>query len=129
MFLGSDWSDYPDSKVDYEQAGGGHPRGTASTVRRLELVRDFRLRTLEDSVKNLTYDTAQAMGIPEHGLLKEGWDANVCVFDYDRLHATADFAHPYRQSQGIHYVLVNGKLAVRDGKALGVRAGKVLKRK
>ena len=129
VFLGSDWSDYPDSKVDYEQAGGGHPRGTASTVRRLELVRDFRLRTLEDSVKNLTYDTAQAMGIPEHGLLKEGWDANVCVFDYDRLHATADFAHPYRQSQGIHYVLVNGKLAVRDGKALGVRAGKVLKRK
>ena len=61
--------------------------------------------------------------------MKEGWDANVCVFDYDRLHATADFAHPYRQSQGIHYVLVNGKLAVRDGKALGVRAGKVLKRK
>lgn len=34
------------------------------------------------------------MGIPEHGLLKEGWDANVCVFDYDRLHATADFAIP-----------------------------------
>lgn len=128
VFLGSDTSDYSPHR-DPEHPGGGHPRGTASTVRRLELVRDFRLRTLEEAVKNQTYDTAQAMGIPEHGLLKEGWDANVCVFDYERLHATADYAHPYRKSQGIHYVLVNGKVAVRDGCALGVRAGKVLKRK
>ena len=129
VYLGSDASDRTDARIDTERVGGGHPRGTASTVRRLELVRDFRLRTLEEAVKNQTFDTAQAMGLPEHGLLKEGWDANVCVFDYDRLHAVADFAHPYRQSQGIHYVVVNGKLAVREGKALGVRAGKVLKRK
>ena len=129
VFLGSDWSDYPDEMVDPETAGNGHPRGSASTVRRLELVRDFRLRTMEESVKNLTYDTAQAMNLPEHGLLKEGWDANICVLEYDKLHATADFAHPYRKSQGIHDVLVNGKLAVREGKVLGVRAGKILKRK
>jgi len=129
VFLGSDASNRKDERIDTEHVGGGHPRGTASTVRRLELVRDFRLRTLEEAVKNQTFDTAQAMGLPEHGLLKEGWDANVCVFDYDRLHATADYAHPYRKCQGIHYVLVNGQLAVRDGCALGVRAGKVLKRK
>ena len=129
VFMGSDWSDYEDARVDPEHPGSGHPRGTASTVRRLELVRDFRLRTMEESVRNLTFDTAQAMNLPEHGLLKEGWDANVCILDYDRLHATADFAHPYRKSQGIHWVLVNGKIAVKDGIALGVRAGKVLKRK
>lgn len=129
VFLGSDWSDYDDIRVDPEQPGGGHPRGTASTVRRLELVRDFRLRTMEESIKNLTFDTAQAMNLPEHGLLKEGWDANVCILDYDRVHATADYAHPYRKSEGIHYVLVNGVVAVRHGKALGIRAGKVLKRK
>ena len=129
VFLGSDSSNRSDKRIDTEHVGGGHPRGTASTVRRLELVRDFRLRTMEEAVKNQTFDTAQAMGIPEHGLLKEGWDANICVFDYDRLHATADYAHPFRKCQGIHYVLVNGKLAVRDGRALGIRAGKVLKRK
>ena len=129
VFMGSDWSDYEDARIDPEHPGGGHPRGTASNIRRLELVRDFRLRTMEESVRNLTFDTAQAMNLSEHGLLKEGWDANVCVLDYDRLHATADFAHPYRKSQGIHWVLVNGKIAVKDGVALGVRAGKVLKRK
>lgn len=129
VFLGSDWSDYKDERIDSEHPGNGHPRGTASTVRRLELVRDFRLRTMEESVKNLTFDTAQAMNLPEHGLLKEGWDANVCVLEYDKVHAAADFAHPYRKNQGIHYVLVNGQTVVRNGKALGVRAGKVLKRK
>ena len=128
VFLGSDASNRSDKRIDTEHVGGGHPRGTASTVRRLELVRDFRLRTMEEAVKNQTFDTAQAMHLSGQGLLKEGWDANICVLDYDRLHATADYTHPYRKSQGIHYVLVNGKLAVRDGTALGVRAGKVLKR-
>ena len=128
VFLGSDASTRSDKRIDTELVGGGHPRGTASTVRRLELVRDFRLHTMEEAVKNQTFDTAQAMHLSGQGLLKEGWDANICVLDYDRLHATADYTHPYRKSQGIHYVLVNGKLAVRDGTALGVRAGKVLKR-
>ncbi len=128
VFLGSDWSDYPNEKSDPETEGKCHPRGTASTVRRLELVRDFHLRTMEESVKNLTYDTAQAINLPEHGLLKEGWGANICVIEYDRLHATADYAHPFRKNQGVHYVIVNGKLAVRNGCSVGVRAGKVLKR-
>jgi N-acyl-D-amino-acid deacylase len=100
----------------------------ASTVRRLELVRDFRLRTMEEAVKNQTYDAARALNLPGQGLLKEGMDANICIFQYDKLHATADYAHPYRRNQGIHYVLVNGVVAVREGFALGVRAGKVLKR-
>jgi len=128
VFLGSDASDRADARMDTERVGGGHPRATASTVRRLELVRDFRLRTMEEAVKNQTFDTAQAMHLPGQGLLKEGWDANICVLDYDRLHAIADYTHPYRKSEGIHHVVVNGKLAVRDGCALGVRAGKVLKR-
>ena len=97
-------------------------------VRRLELVRDFRLRTMEESIKNLTWDTAQALNLPQQGLLKEGWDANVCVLDYDRLHATADYKHPKRRNEGIHYVLVNGGVALRNGEVLDTRFGKVIKR-
>ena len=127
VFLGSDVSDR-NTRVDTEKAGSGHPRGTSSTVRRLELVRDFRLRTMEEAVKNQTYDTAVALNLPGQGLLREGWDANICIFRYDELHAMADYAHPFRRHQGIHFVLVNGKIAVRDGIALDVRAGKVIKR-
>ena len=126
VFCGADASDRPEK--DPNIVGGSHPRGTGTMVRRLELVRDFRLRCLEESVKNLTWDTAQAFGLPGVGLLKEGWDANITVFAYDQLHAAADFEHPYRKNEGILDVIVNGKTALRDGKLLGVRNGKVLKR-
>ena len=129
VFCGSDSSDYPEQRYDHEQKGNGHPRGYASMIRRLELVRDFRMRTMEQSIRNVTREPAEVLGLGDHGLLKEGWDANVCIMDYDRLHAAADYTHPHRKNIGIHYVIVNGKIAVRDGDAVrGVRAGKILKR-
>ena len=128
VFGGSDSSNYPDQRCDPEQEGGRHLRGVTTMVRRLELQRDFRLCTLEESVHRITYGPAQAMQLDGIGLLKEGWDANVTIFDYERLHATATYAHPCRENQGIKYVLVNGKLAVKDGRVTGVRAGKLLTR-
>ncbi|MCF0150061.1 MAG: amidohydrolase family protein, partial [Firmicutes bacterium] len=127
VFCGSDWSDFA-APVDPNTEGGSHPRAVSTTVRRLELVRDFRLRTMEESIKNITYDTAQAMGLTGIGLLKEGWPADIAVIDYDALHARADFVHPYRRNDGVHYVLVSGKLAVENGTVTGVRAGRILKR-
>ena len=128
VFGGSDSSNYPDERFDPEQAGGRHLRGVTTMVRRLELQRDFRLCTLEESIHRITYGPAQALQLEGIGLLKEGWDANVTVFDYERLHATATYSHPCRENQGIKYVLVNGKLAVKDGRITGTRAGKVLTR-
>lgn len=127
VMLGSDYSDFSIQR-DPEQEGGGHPRGTSSAVRRLELIRDFRLYTIEKAIKTQTYNAAAALNLPGQGLLREGFDANICVFQYDKLHAASDYAHPCRRNQGIHFVLVNGAVAVRDGVALDVRAGKVLKR-
>ena len=129
VFCGSDTSNFPDKRFDPESVGGAHPRSYGTMVRRLELVRDFRLRTMEESVKNLTWDTAQSLGLGNHGKLVEGWDANITVLDYDRLHAAADYVHPRRRSTGIHWVLVNGVMAVEHGVSIpGVRAGKLLKR-
>lgn len=128
VFCGADNSDYCDERYDSEKVGGGHPRGYATMIRRLELVRDYRMRSMEQSIRNVTREPALALGLGNHGLLKEGWAANITVMDYDRLHATADYTHPYRRNVGIHYVLVNGKVAVRNGECLGVRNGKILKR-
>ena len=129
VFCGSDTSNYPDKRHDSESVGGGHPRSRGTMVRRLELVRDFRLRTMEESVRNLTWDSARALGLGNHGLLREGWDANITIMEYDKLHATADYVHPRRRNTGIHWVLVNGVVAVENGVSIpGVRAGKVIKR-
>jgi N-acyl-D-amino-acid deacylase len=128
VFCGSDTSDQ-NKLYDPECPSSGHPRSMGTMVRRLELVRDFRLRTMEESVKNLTRDTAQALGLGQRGLLQEGWPADITVLDYDRCHAAADYVHPRRRSTGIHWVLVNGVMAVEHGVSIpGVRAGKLLKR-
>ena len=129
VFCGADTSNWGNERIDPEKVGGGHPRSAGTTVRRLELVRDFRLRTMEESVKNITWDASQALKLGNHGKLCEGWDANIAIIEYDKLHACADYVHPRRRCQGVHWVLVNGTIAVENGISIpGVRAGKVIKR-
>lgn len=124
---GSDWSDYQ-THIDPEQQAGGHPRGTATMTRRLEICRDNNLRTLEDSIRSMTALTALSVGLSDQGVLLEGRDANITIFDYEGIRSHADFLHPFRRNEGICTVIVNGEIAVREGHATGVRAGRALRR-
>ena len=128
VFGGSDASNYPDERFDPESVGGRHVRGNATMVRRLELQRDLGLMSLEEAVHRITGAPAKAMDLPGQGRLQEGLDANITVFDYENLHTTADYQHPYRENKGISYVLVNGTVAVRNGRCTGSRAGKLLRK-
>ncbi len=67
-------------------------------------------------------------GIPEIGLVKEGYRADLCVFDYAALKADSDYLHPFRKNHGLDYVLVGGKAAVENGECTGVKNGSVLKK-
>ena len=124
---GSDWSDIKERKGSDSQSAG-HPRSTSTMIRRLELTRDLGLRTLESVVRSMTGLTALSVGLPGRGILAEGRPADVTIFDYAAVKMHADFMHPFRKNDGIHTVIVNGQVAVREGTALGVRAGTVLKR-
>ena len=128
VFGGTDSSNYPDERYAPDTFGGRHLRGTTTMVRRLELQRDFRLCSIEEAIHRITYGPAKAFGLEGQGLLKEGYDASITVLDYENLHARASYAYPYRENDGIIYVLVNGKVAVRQGRAQGIRAGKLLRR-
>lgn len=125
---GSDWSDYPDTRHSPDKIAGGHPRGTATAPKRLQIIRDNGLRTLEDAVRSMTYAQAVAAGLSGQGLLLEGRDANVTIFDYAKIGASADYINPFKENTGIETVIVNGVVALKQGKALGVRAGKLIKR-
>lgn len=129
VFSGSDNSDYQGDRPDPETKGGFHPRALATMPRRLELCRDFRLRTLEDSVHSITGAPAKIFGLEGRGELKEGNPADITVFDYNRVHANATYEYPYRRNDGIEYVFVNGQLALKHGVTTGVRAGVLLTRK
>lgn len=128
VFGGSDSSNYPDERFDPNTRGGRHVRGSATMVRRLELQRDFRLCSLEEAVHRITGVPAEAMHLENQGLLKEGYDANITIFDYENLHARGSYSQPYRENEGICHVLVNGTVAVKDGHCTGSRAGKLLRR-
>ena len=62
------------------------------------------------------------------GLVKEGMAADLCIFDYAGLKANSDYVHPFRKNEGIEYVIVGGKVAVRHNTFTGVKNGRVLKR-
>jgi N-acyl-D-amino-acid deacylase len=125
---GSDWSAYA-AHVDPEQKAGGHPRGTATMVHRLELLRDKKLMSMEEAVHSITGRAADTVGLPGCiGLLAEGRAADLCVFDWAGLRAHADFLHPFRRNEGLKYVLVNGTVAVRGGLFTGAQTGRVLRK-
>ena len=124
---GSDWSDYITHR-DPEQLSGGHPRSTGTMTRRLELLRDHGLLTLEDAVHSITGLPAETSGLGGIGVLQEGMRADITVFDYAAVRCNADFTHPFRKNDGICYVLVGGALAVENGSATGVKNGVILKK-
>ena len=129
VFGGSDSSNYPDERYDPETFGGRHLRGTTTMVRRLELQRDFHLCSMEEAIYRITGGPAKAFKLEGQGELREGNDASITVLDYENLRARASYAYPYRENEGIHFVLVNGAVAVRNGRCTGTRNGKLLHRK
>lgn len=128
VFGGSDSSNYPDARFNPDTLGGRHVRGNTTMVRRLELQRDLRLCSMEEAIRRVTGAPAEAMHLAGQGFLRLGYDANITVFDYARLHARGSYSHPYRENEGIHSVLVNGAVAVKNGRCTGLRAGKLLRR-
>ena len=66
--------------------------------------------------------------IPDRGVLRPGAFADVVVFDLARVRDLATYEDPHRVAEGMRYVLVNGRFALRDGAVTAERAGRVLRR-
>lgn len=128
VMAGSDWSDYR-AVVDSEKKGGSHPRGMATMVHRLELIRDNGLWSLEDAIYRMTGMPSEVYGLPMIGKLQEGKHADITIFDYQKIKSNADYDHPYRRNEGIEYVVVNGGVAVEHGAFTGLKNGHVLRMK
>lgn len=70
---------------------------------------------------------AQREHLRGRGLLRQGYFADVTIFDPATIRDTATYQSPSQVSEGIKYVLVNGKLEYQDGRLTGVKAGKPLR--
>jgi dihydroorotase/N-acyl-D-amino-acid deacylase len=105
-----------------------HPRGWGSAARILGYyVRDEKVLRLEEAVRKMTSFAAEAAGIPDRGLVKVGFRADLTVFDPKTVNARATFEKPNQYSEGIPYVAVNGVLVVDGGRITDARPGMALR--
>ena len=109
-------------------AGHPHPRNYGTFPRVLgHYARDEKVLTLEDAVRRMTSLGAQRLGLKDRGLLREGYWADIVVFDPNRINDKATFATPKQYPEGINYVLVNGHVVIDRGNHTGERPGMALR--
>lgn len=109
--------------------GKPHPRLYGSFPRILgKYVREEQLFSLETAINKMTNKAATAMSLEERGLLKEGYFADIVVFDADKIIDKGDYVDPIQFPEGIDYVIVNGNVTIDHGKHLGKRSGKMLRK-
>jgi N-acyl-D-amino-acid deacylase len=104
-----------------------HPRSYGNFARLLgKYVREERVISLPEAIRKLTSQPAQNLGIERRGVLKQGFLADVVVFDSQAIRDKATFENPHQYAVGVNYVLVNGQVVLDNGQHTGVRSGRAL---
>jgi len=107
----------------------GHPRKYGTFPRK---IREYALKrkviSLPFAIHSSTGLTAESLGMSERGFLRVGYFADVVVFDPNTISELSTYEHPALLARGMKYVIVNGKVAVDNGKFTGALAGKALKK-
>jgi len=105
-----------------------HPRAYGSFARLLgKYVREEKIITIEEAIRKLTSQPAQNLKIKKRGMLKEGYFADVVMFDPDKILDNATFKQPHQYATGMIHVLVNGKQVLKDGEHTGALPGRVVR--
>ncbi|KAH7098744.1 N-acyl-D-amino acid deacylase family protein [Auriculariales sp. MPI-PUGE-AT-0066] len=82
---------------------------------------------LEEAVAHLTSRSARVIGLKDRGLVRESYKADLVLFDPETVEDVATFANPRQPAKGIVTVMVNGVLALDEGKLTGQRSGQTLR--
>lgn len=127
VFVGSDSAMRANQGVLHD--GKPHPRsyGTFSRVLR-KFCRESPLLSEEKAIQKMTGLPAQKVGLDRRGLIKEGYFADITILNPGRITDKSTFAEPHQYSEGIEYVLVNGKITVAAGKHNGALHGRILRK-
>lgn len=124
--IGSDGSAYPlDPK---KNEGRCHPRNFGTFPCFLRLAREKQLCDLQTAIYRITKKSADIIGITDRGVIKEGKAADITIFDKDTIADQATYKNPFMGAKGLAHVIVNGKMAIKDGSQTEERAGKFLRK-
>jgi N-acyl-D-amino-acid deacylase len=108
--------------------GHPHPRAYGTFPRVLGVyVREKKILALEEAIKKMTSMPAERMGLRDRGYIREGYLADITIFDPARVKDKATFEKPHQYPEGIEYVIVNGVVTVEKNVMTKNRGGKVLR--
>jgi len=108
--------------------GKPHPRYYGSFPRAIaEYVRQKKVLPLEQMVRKMTGFPAEKFGLKGRGKIKEGYLADLVLFDPDKIQDKATWSEPHQYPEGLPYVIVNGKIVVDNSELSGQLPGKILK--
>ena len=120
-FMKKDWV------VTGSDGGSGHPRKYGSFARKYrKYVIGENIIPLHGFINNSSSKTAEILQLPLRGKLKEGYYADIIIFNPETFSDKADYINAYAHSQGLIYSIVNGKVCIDNGIYTQNRNGKVL---
>lgn len=103
-----------------------HPRLRGTFPRVLgRYVRERGVTTLPEMIRKMTSLPAHVYGLKTKGMIAEGMDADICIFDADKIIDQANFKDCFLPNIGLNYVIINGKVVCEDGIYNGIRTAKV----
>jgi N-acyl-D-amino-acid deacylase len=106
-----------------------HPRAFGTFARMLAMVRDEKLMPLEEAISKMTHVPAARMGLKDRGLLKDGYRADLVLFDPNTVRDTATYTEPQQYPVGVRAVMVNGVWVVMDGASTQQLPGRLLRKR
>ena len=117
-----------DGPITVFDVGSPHPRTYGTFARVLgRYVRDRNILSLHEAIRKMTSLPAHILSINKRGLLREGYFADITIFDSEIVIDKATFEDPHQYAVGINTVLVNGLIVVENGLHNGNRPGRVLR--
>lgn len=109
-------------------SGKPHPRAYGSFPKILgRYVRELGVLTLQEAVHKMTKKAAQSFSIKDRGQLKEGYFADIVIFDKDKVSGCDDYINSTQYPIGIDYVIINGNCVIEENEYKHIKAGKVLR--
>ena len=116
-----------DSGVTTKEGQFHHPRMNGSFPRTLgRYVREKKVVPLHEMIRKMTAMPARVYRLAGKGLLWEGMDADLCVFDPEKIADGSDFVDCRKRNEGLSYVLVGGEVVVEDNVYNGKRMAKAI---
>ncbi len=106
-----------------------HPRALGTFPRYLgRYIRERQILSRQEGVRRITGMPAQRYGLKGKGFIRPGFDADLVLFDFDRIIDHADYSDPFKPNEGIHRVYMRGTLVVLNDEPTGAYLGRALRR-